>query len=344
MPAACLALGLAAATLAAGAPAELLLIPDSDADRVMAFSPVDGTLIDANFITDPGSDNGIDIFDRPLNAIDSGRGTILVSDQFSDLVAEFAYDGSYQGIFSNSGVVDGDVMQNLRGIDMLAGDLLVCNAGGTNALLESQNNIKRFDSAGALRPDFAFNRYGGIRGPFDVLVLPDEVLVADDRSNALVRYTPAGKFNERLVENLQFPQQISLTPQDTLLVAVFSGGFIAEFQRDGTPVGQYDPGTLSLYRGVHQLDNGNLLVSTTTGVYEVTRTGLVVATEWTGGGARYIERVALPTGTTLRQLAARGAAKLANGLPRDGAPRPASLDDERGAPLRTHAPSTEAAR
>ena len=65
-------------------------------------------------------------------------------------------------------------------------------------------------------------------------------------------------------------------------------------------VGQYDPGTLELYRGIAELDNGNLLVTTTSGVFEVTRAGVVVDVEATDGDFRYITRFSPPAGVAAR--------------------------------------------
>jgi hypothetical protein len=51
----------------------------------------------------------------------------------------------------------------------------------------------------------------------------------------------------------------------------------------------------SSYKGVHELDNGNLLVTTSTGVHEIDRAGEVFDTKASGiGTARYITRVQLP--------------------------------------------------
>lgn len=281
---------------------DLLLIPDSDGDRVWAFSAVDGGLIDDDFITDPGSVGGVDVFNRPLEVLLGSDGNLLISDQFSDVVSEFAPDGSFIRIFSLGGVRDTNIMDNIRGGHVLtqgpnAGDVLITNSGALNDLVISQKNVKSLDADdGSEQNDFAFNRYGGIRGPFDVIEYNGEVLVADEGQDKIVRYTLDGKFNERFANNistpqLDFPQQMAEASNGNLLICAFSSGFILEFDPTGTLVGQYDPGTLELYRGIAELDNGNLLVTTTTGVYEVTRTGIVVDVEATDGDFRYITRV-----------------------------------------------------
>lgn len=281
---------------------DVLLIPESGSDRVWAFSAVDGGLIDNAFINDPGTVAGINVFDRPIEVLLGSVGNLLVSDQFSDVVSEFAPDGSFIRVFSNSGVRDTDVMDNIRGGHVLtagprAGSVLITNSGRLNDLVISQKNVKSFDpDDGSEQPDFAFNRYGGIRGPFDVIEYNGEVLVADEGQDKIVRYTLDGKFNEQFVNSislpqLDFPQQMAIAGNGNLLVCSFSNGVILEFDSSANLVGQYDPGTLDLYRGIAELDNGNLLVTTTTGVYEVTRTGIVVDVEATGTEFRYITRM-----------------------------------------------------
>ncbi len=317
---------------------DVLLIPDSSGDRIWAFSAVDGGLIDDAFITDPGSVNGVDVFNRPLEVLVGSDGNLLVLDQFADVVSEFAPDGSFLGVFSLGGVRDTDVMDNIRGGHVLtagpyAGDVLVTNLGRLNDLVISQKNVKRLgaDDGGELG-DFAFNRYGGIRGPFDVLEYNGEVLVADEGQDKIVRYTLEGKFNEQFVNRislpqLDFPQQMSVSSAGTLLVCSFSNGVILEFDPDANLIGQYDPGTLELYRGVVELDNGNLLVTTTTGVFEVSRSGIVVDVEAVAGDFRYITRFTPPSGVAHRTEADTESLDMPEP---DGRDHASILADERG--------------
>lgn len=289
---------------------DVLLIPDSSADAVWVFSALDGSLIDSAFITDPGSDGGVDVFNRPLEAMISSSGTILITDQFADVVSEFNPDGTFVRVFSLGGIRDTDIMDNIRGGHVLtsgpdAGDVLVTNSGRLNDLVVSQKNVKRLNPAdGSEESDFAFNRYGGIRGPFDVIEYNGSVLVADEGQDKIARYTLEGKFVDLFASfinlpQLDFPQQMAIASNGNLLVCAFSSGVILEFDPAGALVGQYDPGTLDLYRGIYELGNGNLLVTTTTGVYEVTRGGIVVDVEAEGEGFRYITQFTPPAGSPL---------------------------------------------
>jgi len=297
--------GSVAVSARGGPAADVLLIPDSEGDRVWAFSAQDGSLVTDSYIIDPGVSGGVDVFNRPIEVLISSTGSLLVTDQFANVVSEFDAFGAFVGVFSLGGVRDTQIMNNIRGGHVLttgpgAGDVLVCNAGGTNALLVSQNNIKRLAPGdGSELADFAFNRYGGIRGPFDAIEYAGSVLVCDEGSDVIVRYTPEGKFDERFVSSfdvpqLEFPQQMAIAGNGNLLVCEFSNGIIFEFAPDGTLAGQFDPGSLNLYRGIAELGNGNLLVTTTTGVHEVTRSGLVIETEAGGAGFRYITQFTPP--------------------------------------------------
>jgi hypothetical protein len=58
-----------------------LLIPDWTNDRVCAFSPVDGSLINADFIP-----TNTTLFASPKHALPSPSGTIFVSDQIQDAI------------------------------------------------------------------------------------------------------------------------------------------------------------------------------------------------------------------------------------------------------------------
>lgn len=320
---------------------DVLLIPDSDNDRVWAFSAADGSLVTDSYITDPGTVGGVNVFDRPLEVLVTLDGRLLVSDQFADVVSAFGGDGSFIGVLSLGGVRDTNIMDNIRGGHVLtqgpdAGNVLITNSGAFNDLVISQKNVKALAPGdGAELTDFAFNRYGGIRGPFDVIEYNGEVLVADEGQDKIVRYTLGGKFNERFtssfeVPQLDFPQQMAIAGNGNLLVCAFSTGFILEFEPSGSLVGQYDPGTLELYRGVAELDNGNLLVTTTTGVFQVTRTGLVVATEATEGDFRYITRFTPPEGALPRVAGSTPEGGAIPAPPPDARPREQIMADERG--------------
>ena len=74
----------------------MLLIPDSGFDKVWAFDPFDGSLVNSDFIPNHVS------LSQPINAVDSGRGTVLVTDEVNDAVLEFGYNGAFLGTFADA--------------------------------------------------------------------------------------------------------------------------------------------------------------------------------------------------------------------------------------------------
>jgi hypothetical protein len=281
---------------AGGTPNEVLLIPNSasTARTVMAFDAHDGNLIDAEFIPNPGSIDGLTL-NRPLHAIASPWGTILLSDQLRHVVFEFEFDGTPIRVFAPSGGQNSTVLNNIRGMAVAPDGTIMVSNSGPSAIVENDHSIVQFSQQGEETAKLIFQRYGGIRGPFDVLVLEDMILVSADLSNAVMRYTTDGKFAELFATGVQFPMQLAESSSGTILLAVSSGGFIREYDRDGTIIGTYTAG-MGSFRGVAELGNGNLLVTNNTGVHEITRTNQLVETKFAGSEMRYIERVTLPEG------------------------------------------------
>ncbi len=278
-----------------GLPPEVILVCDSEADVVLGFDPATGASFGV-IVPDPGVVDGFDVLRRPIAAIDSGRGTILVSDQFSDVVLEFDWSGTYLGIFSNEGVPDSDQLDNVRGIELAAdGSLLVANAGLGND--PNRDSIVTFDAEGAEIPPVVFQREGGIDGPFDVLRVDGGplagLLVASEGSDTITRFDASGRLIERLATDIDFPQQMHLTPAGTLLVAEFSAGRIVELAPDGTVVATYEPAGLSGFRGVSLLDDGRLLVTSSSGVHILEADGTLAETLLEGSEFRYVERAAV---------------------------------------------------
>jgi hypothetical protein len=265
----------------------MLLVPDWTADRVMTFDPVTGNLINANFIVDPAH------LASPKNAIMSGRGTILVSDQINDVVQEYSASGTYIGVFAPAGGPNPAILDNIRGITLRPnGNLLVTVGGGTNT-----NTVAEFDSNGSYVGNFIAAGSGGLSSPFDVYyrATAQDYLVTGSSSDAVHRYSATGAYLGNLITGVNFPQQVREALNTNILVAIFSTpSGVGEFTASGTPVGMYAPVTGN--RGVYELPNGNILTTTDDGVYEINRSGQLVSTKITGANAQYIELVTLPSG------------------------------------------------
>ncbi len=285
----------------------LLLIPESTNDRVMAFDPLTGDLVDPDFIpADP------DHLSTPINAIlGAGGDSILVSDQIADVVQEYDMEGNYLGVFAPAGGSNPDILDNIRGIALrLNGNLLVTVGSGTNI-----DAVAEFDTAGNYLGNFVANGAGGLVSPFDAYGRSDDWLVAGITSDAIHRYDLTGAYIADLTAIDSFPEQLTEASNSNVLVSNFSGAQegVVEYTPDGVLVGIYNPAALGGYRGVYELPNGNILTTTGNGVFEIDRSGNLVETKISGVGARFIELVVL------------GASDLA--LTKSGAPSEAAPGD-----------------
>ncbi|MCB1589714.1 MAG: DUF11 domain-containing protein, partial [Xanthomonadales bacterium] len=265
----------------------VLLIPESTNDRVMAFDPATGDLVDADFIpADPTN------LSTPIEAILGADGSsVLVSDQIDDVVQ--AYDlmtGAFIATFAPAGGVNTAILDNVRGMALRAnGNLLVSVGGGAN-----DDAIAQFDTAGNPLTNFVANGAGGLDSPFDVYELPNgDFLVPGITSDAIHRYDSTGAPLANFAALDSFGEQIAEAANGNILVANFSGAQegIVEFTAAGALVGVYDPASLGGYRGVYELPNGNLLVTNGAGVHEMDRSANVIRTIVTGVSARFINLV-----------------------------------------------------
>ena len=259
----------------------LLLIPDSGADRIMAFDPETGDLFDADFIpSDP------DNLATPIAAaLHPDGNSILVSDQIKDGVIQYDLDGNFMGFFAPAGGVNNDILDNVRGWSLKAdGNILVTTASGANA-----DAIAEFDTSGNYISNFITNGAGGLDAPFCVLYreTQDDYLVTASTSDGVFQYDNAGNFIANLIPIINFGEQITETPTGNLLIAAFSApSGCHEYTSDGTYVGLYD--VLTSLRGTYELPNGNILVTNASGVYEIDRNNNIVSIKLEGVNARFI--------------------------------------------------------
>jgi hypothetical protein len=264
----------------------LLLIPESTNDRVMAFDPMTGDLVFADFIPSDFTN-----LSTPIHALLSADGaSILVSDQIVDVVQ--SYDlatGAFNGTFAPAGGVDTSILDNIRGMTLKPdGNLLVTVGGGLNA-----DSVAEFDTGGNFLGNFIANGAGGLASPFDVLYTGTEYLVGGNNSDLIHRYDTNGTSAGSFAGIDTFPEQLALADNGNLLVGNFSGAQegVVEFNTVGGVVGVYDPASLGGYRGSYELANGNILTTNGSGVHEIDRSGNLVETKIAGVSARFIELV-----------------------------------------------------
>jgi hypothetical protein len=279
------------ATCTPVAATSLLLVPDWTNDRVMAFDPMNGNLINASFIPSDSVHLA-----SPKSAILSAAGnTILVADQIRDAVQEYDRNGTFIRTFAPSGGPDPNIVDNMRGIALRPnGNLLVTVGSGANT-----NSVVEFDTAGDYIGQFIAAASGGLASPFDVfartVATGTDYLVSGSTSDNVHRYDANGAYIADFGPAIEYPQQVNQAPGGNILVASFSGATstgVWELLPDGTFVGRYGPITGN--RGAYELGNGNILTTDDSGVYEINRQGQLVSTKITGVNAQYIERIELP--------------------------------------------------
>jgi hypothetical protein len=267
---------------------QLLLIPDWTNDRVMAFNPVTGDLVNADFIpSDPTN------LSSPKNAILSAAGnTILVSDQIDDVVQEYAMNGTFIRTFAPAGGRNPAILDNILGITLRPnGNLLVTVTGGGNV-----DSVAEFDTSGNYLGTFIDPGAGGLDSPFDILyrttITGSDYLVPAINSDAVHKYDVDGNPQGIFTAVNSFPEQIALgRVPGNVLVANFSGTEtgILEYTTNGVLVGRYTAVTGN--RGVYELPNGNFLTTAGNEVVEVNRLNQIISTKLTGVSGQYIELV-----------------------------------------------------
>ena len=275
-----------AALLATG----LLLVPDSTNDRVMAFDPTTGDLIDADFIpADPTN------LSTPKNAILSASGnSVLVADQIDDVVQEYDLDGNYLGVFAPAGGLNTAILDNITGIDLRPnGNLLVAVQSGANG-----DSVAEFDTSGNYLGNFVAIGAGGLDGPFDVYPRSADWLVPSINTDNVLSFDLTGAPLGVFAGSVSFGEQVSGAITGNVLVANFStpSTGVMEFTPTGTLVSVYNAVTGN--RGVYELPNGNILTSNGSGLFEINRSNVLVSTKFSGSGAQYIEYVAPQTDCT----------------------------------------------
>ncbi len=244
----------------------VLLIPNSTDDSVGMYDPVDGTFL-GFFITYYAG------FGTPICAIKGPDGNIYVSDQTADAVFVFDTTGTYISTYADAS----DGLNNIRGIDF-RGDRLYVTSGDDYVAEFSgpHNRVGDFINDGS--------------DSFDIYFLDDgRALLADIQgsSDNVRLYNVDGTFSG-VVINVDFPEQIQMDLEEpgAFLNASFSDNQITDFDLDGTI---HETTPLTYGRGVYRLENGNLLATNSTGVFEIDPGSGSIIEQQSSGSARFIE-------------------------------------------------------
>lgn len=250
-----------------------LLIPDSSTDRIVMFDAQTGDVVDPFFF--PASTPN---FSTPKIALQTLKGTMLVSDQISDGVFEYDTTGLSLGIFAPMGGVNTSILDNIRGmIYRPNGNLLVAVGGGANV-----NTIQEFDTAGVNLGAFISSN---LSSPFNLAYRSGDMLVSMSGAPRLNKYTQSGTYiGPAVTGTYNFFQQIYVHPGDSFAVTNLTGASgIVTFDSAGNQTSLLN-GITSNY-GVYKLGNGNYITSSLSGVYEINPvTGASIRTIITMGG------------------------------------------------------------
>ncbi|MEQ8843836.1 MAG: GC-type dockerin domain-anchored protein [Phycisphaerales bacterium] len=268
----------------AQAPDAVLMIPNSSNDAIATFDPFDGSLIDPVFIDLVPLDAG-----TPKHATQVGD-EIWVSDQIRDRIDRFTLDGSFIGTIG--GQVPGGGLDNVRGVNVIGGEVWVFNAGTNNDA--PGNAIVRID------PDTAtiIGDYPLSASPWFALPFGDDNLVsysgtADTRID---RFDDFGVFQGEFLGTgeLNFIQQVSATSGGNVLAAAFStqsasgrNPGVYEIDATGAIVGVVAGTESQGPRAAWELGNGNILWTNGGGV-NITDVASGVSTEIFDGSSQFI--------------------------------------------------------
>jgi hypothetical protein len=256
----------------------LLLVPDWTLDKVIAFDAVTGNIVDTSFIPTTSPQ-----LQSPKEALQTPWGTILVSDQISDVVQEFDTSGAYIGVFAPAGGPNTSLVDNMRGIAFRPNNnLLITVASGA-----SQNTVQEFDTGGVSIGTFI----AGMSSPFDIMYRTGNILVSGSSSPDVNMYDTLGTFLSTFFNGSQisFAQQMLELPNGDIAVAGFStpSGIII-LSSTGTYIRTLTG--VSGNRSIYQLPNGNFLTTNSTGIHEIDdTTGALVRTIMTGANFQYID-------------------------------------------------------
>jgi len=228
-------------------------VPDSGNDRIWALSPVDGSVIDSSFIdNDPR-------LKQPIQAIPSGHGTILITDETQKAVYEYSAAGIYLRTLASAAS---------HGI---VGAFGICVKDGfayfTSGFSTGAGKIYRVALDGSGSPPTEFCDFSAAGDPRGIVPFGSGFLVGDSigddiefvSAKGLVAPVPFHDSNG--ADGINFPQQIQVLDAETIMVAGFSAPWgIYFYDNYGIGAGMYlSPVVYLSPRGCYRLDNGNFL-------------------------------------------------------------------------------------
>lgn len=252
----------AAFTFAAGSVAsgQVILMNDATADTVQVLDRTTG---------DPLGTFDVSFSSLGIAVIDGPGGTLLMSDQSGDTIWRMNANGSLIGQYISAPI------DNLRGINLLPNGYVVGAAASGIFAWDRNGDVLSQNIPG----DF-----------FDVFYVQNRLVASDLGDDTVDVYNLSGQLIGGLPNGtIDFPEQATLI-NTTNGPRVAVAGFTAQSVTIITPSGTVEstfPITGS-GRGIIQAGNGNLLVSSNSGLYEYGLDGTLIRTIMTGSGFRYL--------------------------------------------------------
>ncbi len=255
---------------------QLVIMPDSTNNRLVAFSPVDGSVVNPNVFALQGG--------TPVHAIQVGN-EIWVSEQIGDRISRWSFDGTNLGQIGTSG------LDNIRGMALVGDRVYVTNAGTANGAPGAA--IVIFSTSGASLG--FFSTAGTSSSPFAILDYEGSLLVASANQNDDIhRYTyegaSLGTFHNST--SLNFVEQMTYATDGNILATGFYSNNVVKLDRNTGAI--LDSFIASGARGVFQLENGNILWTNGQGAHvfdDLTRTSTLVYS----GGGRFLSLLVIGT-------------------------------------------------
>ena len=241
---------LATLALTGAAQAQFLVTYNSTTDTLVAFSPVDGSLISANFMPVPAT--------VQVGAIDV-NGEIWSSEQTGDRVVRYDSLGNVLGVIGPT--FPGGGFDNIRGLALINGVVYVTNDGTANGA--TADSLVLLDTSGNHLSTVALTN---TVSPFGVMAFQGDILVSgSSNSQDVFRYTlagaPVGTFHDSAT--LNFVNQISLASDGNVWVNCLTSTNVVKLDATtGAPLMSFPAGS---GRGVYELQNGNVLWTSSSG-------------------------------------------------------------------------------
>lgn len=268
------ALALCLTSAAVAQATTVLLIPESTNDTVGIYSAADGSYL-GDLIGPQAS------LATPISAVQGPDGNIYVSDQIGDDISVFSPTGELLRVFPDP--VDGNILNNVRGITFRDDELFATVASGANA-----GAIARFDpNTGAFLGNFVEPGDPSLTSPFDIFFMDDgNALISDITGDNIGLFDANGVFIRDVLLNTPFPEQIEQLDNGNLIYADFTLGTVSEFDLSGNIISECNLGGA---RGVHGLGNGQVLATNGSGVTSIDMSTCASTVIRDGISARFIE-------------------------------------------------------